>query len=173
MVWGVAVSRGFASAQCARISAVQCKFWNWSGLGSCLMGAGECKMRGGGSTRQWCYACPISPGKGLWGPRLSILGPGPPRFPTCRSVRCPRLSILCPVPSRGRQTSPIGAHPPTYAVQTYHQCTGDQRWTAKLSQCKRLVRLHRTVQLFCSFHGANLKIRAQQARFPLSQLQPR
>ena len=86
----------------------------------------------GGSARQWCHACPINPKKAL-GPSVihSVPGvqwrdPKPARFP----------------------------HPPTYVVHTYQQRTSDQRWTAKLSQCKRLLCLRRTVQLFfaISYH---------------------
>ena len=40
---------------------------------------------------------------------------------------------------------------PFYAQCPVEVQTQQQRWTAKLSQCKQLVRLRRTVQLFCNF----------------------
>ena len=49
-------------------------------------------------------------------------------------------------------------NPPTYAVQTYEQLNGDRRWEEKLSHCKRLLRMCRTIQPFCSFYSGSLNL---------------
>ena len=81
-------------------------------------------------------------------------GAAPTRLTLENKLWGPRLSRLCSVP-RGRPETCPNPRPPTYTVQTCQQRTGDQCWAAELTQCKRLVRLRRTIQLFCNFHSVS------------------
>ena len=90
------------------------------------IGDAKCKV---GSAGQLTMPSSIGPGRGLWGPRLSI---------------------LCPAPGGGPKAS-AGPHPPTYAVKTYQHLSSDQRWTAKLNHFKSLLRLRRRSTFFAIF----------------------
>ena len=61
-----------------------------------------------------------------------------------------------PEPRGGPEASPI-PNPPTYKVKPYQHLPSKQRWMAKQSHFKPLLRMRKTYTgplLFCNFHGA-------------------
>ena len=70
-------------------------------------------------------------------------------FPRERLLACTCASHILFAYGYTRPTFP--QHPPTYTVQTHQQRPSDQRWTAKLSHLKPLLRLCRTLNFFAIF----------------------